>query len=163
LDSVSNKNEFEVQLVKEILIRPFESHDQERAYSLILDGLADHFDAIDPTLNPDLHDIETSYLQQGALFLIAELGQELVGTGALIAETECTGRIVRVSVTKSNRRMGIGRLITEKLIQSARLLVFSKIVVETNDDWYGAIRLYQNCGFTEYDRYNGEVHMMLSL
>ena len=146
-----------------IEIRSFAPDDQDRAKTLILDGLADHFNTIDPTLNPDLQNIEESYLRRGSLFLVAEAGQDLVGTGALIAETEDVGRIVRLSVASSHRRLGIGRLITKHLIDAAQSFHFSKILVETNDDWFDAIRLYKRCGFTEYDRRDGEVHMMLCL
>lgn len=148
---------------KEIIIRPFIPSDQDRAKILILEGLAEHFNAIDPTLNPDLNNINESYLAQGSLFLVAELDGDLVGTGALIAESEDSGRIVRVSVASSHRRMGIGRLLTKHLIQAAHHFHFSRIIVETNDDWHGAITLYQQCGFIEYDRYDGEVHMTLAL
>jgi ribosomal protein S18 acetylase RimI-like enzyme len=146
-----------------IEIRPFIPNDQARAVTLILEGLAEHFNAIDPTLNPDLNNIEESYQRQGSLFFVAELNDDLVGTGALVAETEDTGRIVRVSVASSHRRMGIGRLITKHLIQEAYRFHFSQIVVETNEDWYDAIRLYRRCGFTEYDRRDGEVHLMIHL
>lgn len=148
---------------KEIEIRSFSPNDQDRAKDLILDGLAEHFIVIDPTLNPDLNNIEESYLRQGSLFLVAELDDDLVGTGALVAETEDTGRILRVAVASSHRRMGIGRLLTKHLIKAANRFQFSQIVVETNDDWYDAIHLYQECGFTEYDRHDGEVHMMIRL
>ncbi len=148
---------------KEIEIRWFSPNDQDRVKDLILDGLAEHFNVIDPTLNPDLNNIEESYLRQGWLFLVAELDDDLVGTGALVAETEDTGRILRVAVASSHRRMGIGRLLTRHLIKAANRFHFSQIVVETNDDWYDAIRLYQECGFTEYDRHDGEVHMMIRL
>lgn len=150
-------------MAENIKIRPFLVTDQARAKTLILDGLADHFTTIDPTLNPDLQNIAESYLNQGSLFLVAELDNDLVGTGALVAETEDSGRIVRVSVASSHRRLGIGRLITTHLIKAAHSFHFNKIVVETNDDWFDAIRLYQRCGFTEYDQHDGEVHMMLCL
>ena len=148
---------------KEIEIRPFVPNDQDRAEALILEGLAEHFNVIDPTLNTDLNNIEESYIRQGSLFLVAELDDDLVGTGALVAETEDTGRILRVSVASSHRRMGIGRLITNYLVKAAHHFRFSQVVVETNDDWHDAIGLYQQCGFTEYDRRDGEVHMMIRL
>ena len=148
---------------EEIEIRGFIPNDQDRAESLILDGLAEHFNVIDPTLNPDLNNIEESYLRQGSLFLVAELDDDLVGTGALVAETEDTGRILRVSVASSHRRIGIGRLLTKHLIKAASRFHFSQIVVETNDDGHDAIYLYQQCGFIEYERCNGEVHMTMAL
>ena len=152
-----------VAVPPEIEIRSFSPKDQDRAKALILDGLAEHFKVIDRTLNPDLINIVESYLRQGSLFLVAELDDDLVGTGALVAETKDTGRIVRLSVASSHRRMGIGRLITNYLVKAAYHFHFSRIVVETNDDWYDAIRFYQQSGFTEYDRHDGEVHMMIRL
>ncbi len=147
----------------EVEIRPFVFTDQDFAKKLILDGLAEHYNAIDPTLNPDLQNIKENYSGQGSLFLVAESKGVLIGTGALIAESDNVGRIVRVSVVKTHRRMGVGRLITKKLIEAASVRQYSQLVVETNEDWYDAIRLYQRFGFTEYDRYAGEVHMKLNL
>lgn len=148
---------------REINIRPFILDDQDRAAALILEGLAEHFESFDPKLNPDLENIENSYVTQGSLFLVAEECGEIVATGALLYETEDTGRIVRLSVAGSHRRKGIGRLITQHLIVAAQHFQLSQLVVETNDDWYEAIRLYQRCGFTEYDRHDGEVHMRIRL
>jgi ribosomal protein S18 acetylase RimI-like enzyme len=150
-------------MVRKILVRPFQPIDQERVHSLILEGLSEHFEIIDPTLNPDLHDIYASYSQKGSLFLVVESEDEIVGTGAMIPEGENSGRIVRVSVANSHRRLGIGRLITDHLIKAASRYAYRKIVVETNDDWYDAILLYLGCGFTKYDRRDGEVHMQLLL
>jgi ribosomal protein S18 acetylase RimI-like enzyme len=147
----------------EISIRPFSPADQERTQELILAGLAEHFNTINAALNPDLNDIQESYSQPGSAFLVAELEGELIGTGALIAESENTGRIVRLSVSGSHRRQGIGLLITGHLIKAARDYDYSQVVVETNDDWDDALRLYRRCGFAEYDHSDGEIHMMLRL
>jgi hypothetical protein len=35
--------------------------------------------------------------------------------------------------------------------------------VETTDTWQPAIRLYQDFGFVEIDRYDGDVHMELKV
>ena len=94
---------------------------------------------------------------------MAELENELVGTGALVTETTDTARIVRVSVAAHFRRQGIGQLIVEKLISAAKHRNFDRIVVETNDDWHKAISLYKRCGFAEYKRLDGEVHMSRQL
>lgn len=150
-------------MVENLLIRPFQPEDQAAAHRLIQEGLAEHFDDFDSALNPDLEDIAANYLKRGCLFLIAELDGELVGTGALIAEREHVGRIVRVSVVKDHRKMGIGRLITENLVSAAHQFRYEQIVVETNDDWFDAIRLYQSCGFEENDRRDGEIHMTRQL
>jgi ribosomal protein S18 acetylase RimI-like enzyme len=38
-----------------------------------------------------------------------------------------------------------------------------QILVETNHDWYDAIRLYERCGFKEYDRDEESVHLSINL
>ena len=147
----------------DVLIRPFNPGDQETARTLILHGLSDHFGLLDPTLNPDLEDIWASYVVQGDCFLVAVDGDKLVGTGALIEESAGAGRIVRMSIASDRRRRGIGRLLVRELVAAAQRSGYTKIVVETNDDWYGAIQLYRSCGFLQYDQRDGEIHMQLEL
>src|SRR5437870_1312389 len=85
------------QQADDFLIRPFEPRDQDAVSKLILEGLGEHFGFIDETLNPDLADIMKCYIIPGHTFLVAYIGSNLVGTGALIRENEGSGRIVRVS------------------------------------------------------------------
>jgi ribosomal protein S18 acetylase RimI-like enzyme len=40
---------------------------------------------------------------------------------------------------------------------------YQTLLVETNIDWYDAIRLYQRCGFKEYKRDDEEIHLSLTL
>lgn len=147
----------------DVLIRPFNPGDQEAARALILNGLSDHFELLDPTLNPDLEDIWAGYVAQGNCFLAALVGDKLIGTGALIKESAATGRIVRMSVASDQRQRGIGRLLVQELVAAAQRSGYTKIVIETNDDWYGAIQLYRSCGFLQYDHRDGEIHMQLEL
>lgn len=144
-------------------IRDFLPTDQETVRSLILQGLGEHFGRIDPTLNPDLDDIQQTYIKPGHRFIVVETAGELVGTAALITERPGIGRIVRVTVKPNQRRAGIGRTLVQHLIQLAQEIGCHQILVETNIDWFDAIRLYQKCGFKEYDRDEEEVHLSLTL
>ncbi|MGZ3678497.1 MAG: GNAT family N-acetyltransferase, partial [Ktedonobacterales bacterium] len=89
-------------------IRPFAWGDQAMVRKLILRGLGEHFGFIDEARNPDLDDISLHYLAVGNCFIVAERGDEIVGTGALVARDGNTGQIVRVSVSSACRREGIG-------------------------------------------------------
>ncbi len=95
----------------ELCIRSFEVGDQEQARWLILEGLGEHFGSIDETLNPDLDDILYTYIIPGHVFLIACMGREMVGTGALILHGEGISEMVRISTRKDYRRRGIGRVV----------------------------------------------------
>lgn len=149
--------------ISDLNIRPFTRTDQGPAKRLILQGLGEHFGTIDPNLNPDLDNIHANYIVRGDLFLVAEIDHILVGTGGLIQESAGIGRIVRVSVASSHRRQGIGQIITRHLIAEAPDKNYSQLVVETNEDWFDAVRLYLGFGFIEFDRRDGEIHMRKNL
>ncbi|MBK8986117.1 MAG: GNAT family N-acetyltransferase [Chloroflexi bacterium] len=140
-------------------IRPFHPTDQPAAQQLILDGLHEHWGTLDPTRNPDLNDIMTSYIHAGHAFFVAEEAGVLIGTGALWLEAPGVGRIVRVSIRPTHRRRGLGRAISEHLIVEAQRRGCHELLVETTDTWTAAIRLYQGCGFTPYAWVDGDVHM----
>jgi putative acetyltransferase len=143
-------------------LRPFAPGDQAAARALILAGLREHWGWLDPNLNPDLDDIAASYLATGHVFFVAENGQTLVGTGALIIDGD-SGQIVRVAVHPRWRRRGIGRALVTALLDVAGMRGLVRVWMETNDDWRDAISLYQRCGFREFDRREGCVFMAVDL
>lgn len=146
-----------------MVIRPFAAADQQAVRRLILAGLGEHFGTIDETCNPDLDDIQTSYLTAGNTFLVVEMKGEIVGTGALITEDEQEGRLVRMSVATAYRRQGIGQAVVAALVERAKARGFKRLVLETNQGWEDAIGLYRHCGFSESARAHGLVHMELHL
>lgn len=146
-----------------LFIRPFEPRDQPAARRLIQAGLGEHFGWIDQTRNPDLDDIAANYVQRSHAFFVAEIDGELVGTAALVTESEETGRIVRMSVSKAHRRKGIGRALVHHLLDVARRKGFRLVRVGTNNGWEDAIGLYRDCGFSECRRDETGVHLALRL
>ena len=147
----------------EVRIRPFTPRDQPATRQLILEGLGSHFGFIDETINPDLNDIWEHYIIPGHVFVVAEINNQIAGSGALIKEATKIGRLVRMSVNPDHQRRGIGRQLVDHLIQKANEQGFQQLLVETNHDWYDAIGLYQNCGFSEYDQDEESVHMQMTL
>ena len=137
-----------------VTIRAFQPQDQAAARALILAGLGEHFGIVDETRNPDLDDIAATYPWPTALFLVAEAGGALIGTGALITHDTPPGEgwIVRVSVAPEWRRHGLGRAMVRELVSAAPAHGLTRLRVETNWDWDAAIRLYTHCGFSEYAR-----------
>ncbi len=136
----------------ELCIRSFEVDDQEQARRLILEGLGEHFGYLDETLNPDLEDILHNYILAGHIFVVACMGRELVGTGALLSHGEGISEMVRISTRKTYRRRGIGQAIVTYLVNVARQRGDRRIIVKTNASWHDAIHLYKRLGFVEYGR-----------
>ncbi|MEZ4670905.1 MAG: GNAT family N-acetyltransferase [Anaerolineae bacterium] len=153
------------------VIRPFTVADQAVVRDLILSGLGSRFGFIDASFNPDLDDIHANYVAQGATVLVTENLNAIVGCGILMREdgSELIGRIVRMSVATSEQGKGLGRRIGEALLRVAQERGFQRVLVETNDDWHSALRLYQSLGFHEERRAVSpefgfvEVHMALEL
>ena len=111
-----------------VAIREFQPEDQEAVKALILEGLVEHWGRLDPNLNPDLDDIASMY--RDAVFLVAWINDEIVGTGAIIAESDDVGQVVRMSVNKDKRRLGIGKKILARLIKEAKNIGLEKLVLE---------------------------------
>jgi putative acetyltransferase len=145
----------------DITISPFKPDDQAEVKALILAGLGEHWGTIDPTLNPDLNDIATTYA--GATFLVAWLAGSVVGTGALVPRAQGRAEIVRMSVAASLRRHGLGRRILTELIAAARTAEYRQITLETTDTWSEVIAFYQRCGFHITHYQGGDVYFAMDL
>lgn len=132
----------------EVRVRRVRAGDQAAARALILAGLAEHWGALDPTLNPDLDDIAATY--GAGVFLVAvadEDGAErIVGTRALQPVDAMTGQIVRMSVARAARRQEVGRQILDALLAEARARGMRRIVLETTANWADAIAFYRCAG-----------------
>jgi putative acetyltransferase len=146
-----------------VIIRAFEPRDQAAARQLILTGLGEHFGWIDETCNPDLDDITANYVELSHVFLVAEIGGELVGTGGLIVEREGVGRIVRMSVSRTHRRAGIGQALVARLLDAARQRGFAQVMASTSPNWKDAVGLYEHCGFVECRRDDVSVYFLCTL
>lgn len=150
---------------KQPIIRPFATEDQKAVHRLIINGLAEHWRSIDPTLNPDLKDIGTHYNRD--TFLVASLDGEIIGSGALVRQTDQIAEIVRMSVAPDLRRRGIATSILRGLYQEAQRLGFHRIVLETTSTWHEVIQFYLKFGFriTHHQEgpFGGETHLALDV
>jgi len=142
-----------------LIIRAFAPSDQAAARHLILEGLGEHFGAVDETRNPDIDDITAHYIGRGQLFLVAEDALGLVGTAALVFEDGAIAQVVRVSVAPRWRRRGLAQALVMRLIEAGRARGLARVWMETNDDWMPAIELYRACGFVPYDHRDGNIYM----
>lgn len=139
-----------------ILITHFEPQHQQLTRALILEGLAEHWGTLNPTFNQDLTDIAQTYCN--SIFLLAWLDNKLVGTGALVEEVDGVSRIMRMSVDRAHRRLGIGTLIVEQLLTYVRVQGQQKIVLETTATWEDAIAFYKRAGCRPIEVREGDLH-----
>lgn len=147
--------------VEFVRILPFEPENQVAVKELILSGLVEHWGWLDPTKNPDLEDIAAHYAD--GLFLVAWHHQELIGCGALIPRSAKTAEIVRMSVAKTWRRQGIGRLILQQLCDLAQDQGYTQVVLETTASWQAVIQFYLSYGFRITHFLDDDVYFALDL
>jgi len=146
------------------VLRDFRPSDQRELRRLILEGLRDRWgEAFDASVNPDLDDVVTNYLDRGAEVVVIESNGEIIATGTLVAEDGVTGRIVRMSVAAAHRRQGLARRVVEELVQRARRSSMSEVKVLTDTPWTSAVELYRACGFTELGSDGSDTHFVMPL
>ncbi|AIY05671.1 putative N-acetyltransferase [Planococcus sp. PAMC 21323] len=123
---------------------------EAEARKLILKGLEERFGFIDATCNPDLESILHSYSQEKTIFLIGVYRGEVNCTGAITYETAEVGRVERVSVVRKYRRTGLAKKMMDSLETWAKRQDYRQLVLETNNDWYSAIKFYENRHYNLY-------------
>ena len=146
-----------------VSIRPFTSADQAAVRALVLAGLQDHWGTLDPTLNPDLNDIAGWYQPLDGYTVVAEIDNQIVGTGTMHRADDQTGVLVRMSVSRDHRGKGIGKALVTALAEAARARGYTRLICETTDTWQDAIALYRATGFTIIDQHNGDYHFEMPL
>lgn len=146
-----------------IHIRPFRPTDQAQTRKLILAGLKEHWGTLDPAFNHDLKDITKNYAE--AVFLVAEDTKTLriVGSGALVPRGEGVAEVVRMSVAKPLRRVGLGTRILQALIDHARAQGLQQVILETTETWAEVVAFYQRFGFRITHHQDGDVYFAFDL
>jgi len=144
-----------------ISIVPFQPEHQDAAKRLILAGLKQHWGVLDPSKNPDLNDIGTTYAN--AIFLVALQNGKLIGTGALVPHSDGVGEIVRMSVAVEMRRHGLGSRILRELCSQAKAKGYRQIILETTETWHEVIEFYKRFGFQITHYHDGDVYFSLDL
>jgi len=135
-------------------IRPFQPGDAPGARRLIESVWREHFQH-----HPDPHVRDFIYSRlsdvdhaeaiygDGAVFLCAIAGDEIIGTGAIrrLDDREC--EMARMFVGSKHRGRGIGRAIAEGLIKYARSAGYERVRLSSNNALTVSHRLYERMGF----------------
>ena len=143
-----------------IRVRRFVPSDQSQCRAVILEGLAEHFGFIDESRNPDLNDIQGSYLAVGNDFYVALVGGQVVGTVGLLFEPG-RARIVRMSVAKLHRKQGIATALLNKCMAAARKGGLPELVAFTEPHWSDAVGFYTASGFKQLGMDEEDIHLGL--
>ena len=103
----------------------------------------------------------------GAFFLVEDAGLYVgcVGVRQFAAQT---AEMKRLYVSPSARQRGMGRLLAHQAIESARVLGYQRMLLDTLPTMQGALALYESLGFRRIGAYSfkpvpGAVYMELVL
>jgi len=90
------------------------------------------------------------------VLVIARLGGQPVGCGALKFHQERAAELKRMWITPSVRGLGVGRRLLGELERHAREAGVAVLQLETNRALSEAIALYRRSGYVEVDAFNTE-------
>jgi GNAT superfamily N-acetyltransferase len=135
---------------------------------LNLDWIERLFKVEEPDLEV-LDDPEAAIIAPGGMIFVAQDGEEVVGTVAMIRGENGRCELAKMAVAASHQRRGIGELLGIAGIAWAREQGFRRVFLETNSRLGNAIRLYERLGFrhapwphrSDYTR--GDVYMELEI
>lgn len=94
-----------------------------------------------------LNDPERTILDAGGAIYLAKIGNDIVGTAALMKEKEGLFELVKMAVAPPWQGKGISKLLIEKCIKKAKELNATKIFLFSNHQLQTAIQLYRKFGF----------------
>ncbi len=94
---------------------------------------------------------EETILAKGGAILFAKIGEEPVGTVALIPLDKKTCEMIKMGVDPAAQGKGVGQALGEALIEHAKSLGFTKMALYSNSVLDSALRLYQRIGFKEVE------------
>ena len=144
-----------------ITIQPFQPHQQQAVKQVLLTVCQELWGVSaevvlqhDPL--SDLDDIENYYFNQNGVFLVLLDGERVVGTGGVRHWQENICELKRLWFLKDYRGQGLGRLMTQRLLEFATARGYQRIRLDVADAEIQdrAVKLYQQFGFYFIDRYN---------
>ena len=130
----------------EISIREFLPGDETAFRELNLEWIARYF-AVEPKDAATFSDPQHKILDPGGRIFLAFLGAQPVGCCALLATVPGEFEVAKMAVTPSAQGLGIGRLLLQTAVASARASGATRLFLETNHILTPAIRLYESLGF----------------
>lgn len=127
-------------------IVPFQPALREHFYRLNAQWLERHFhiEAIDRLV---LNQPETHVLQSGGAIFFAQLGENIIGTCALLHEPHGVYELTKMGVDESFRGYGAGRRLLDAAIAEFHRRDGRQLFLESNSRLTTALHMYEKAGF----------------
>src|SRR5262249_48552273 len=110
-----------------------------------------------------------SILAKGGEIFIAIMGEEVVGSCAVIPHDACVVELAKLAVDARVQGQGLGRRLTETALDWARRRGARKVILLSSTKLQAALRLYERLGFqygslpADPDYQTADIYMEISL
>ncbi len=94
-----------------------------------------------------LNDPNEFIIRPGGVLYLARAGNEIIGTAGLMKEHEGVYELVKMAVSTAWRGKGIGTLLIEKCLDTARAWKAERITLHSNSKLKVALGIYEKYGF----------------
>ena len=139
--------------MQEPLLRTIQPNDDKALATIIRDTLTE-FKANKP--GTVYYDETTDHLSEvfkipGSIYFVVELDGEIMGGSGIYPTAnlpEGTCELVKLYLSSQARGKGLGKILLQKCIASAKELGYKKIYLETMPELTIAIPMYEKLGFT---------------
>ena len=132
----------------DIQIRKFKKQDQKQIYALVTSVLKKEF-AVNKDTYPetDLAHVSTAYGGNRDIFLVAVLGNSVIGTIAIKEDDKNTALLRRISVSPEFRGIGLGKKLIVQAIEFCQEQDYRIVNFRSTDKMEAANSLCQKNGF----------------
>ena len=130
------------------IIIPFEEKYTDDFKRLNLEWLQHYFN-VEPYDEYQLSNPKQEIINKGGFIFLAKENGGIVGTVALMKETENSYELTKMSVTKSSQGKGISKLLMDACIELAKEKRLHRLFLYSNTKLTPAMQLYRNYGFVE--------------
>jgi N-acetylglutamate synthase-like GNAT family acetyltransferase len=134
--------------------------DYEEAYAQRFHDLnkawLEKYFVVEPIDAEMLRNPQQYFIDKGGSIFFARLNGEIVGTFALLKESETVYELSKMAVDELYRGKKIGNAMLEFCLQKAKELGATKVILFSNTILEPAIHLYRKYGFTEIPVGNSE-------
>jgi GNAT superfamily N-acetyltransferase len=94
------------------------------------------------------------FLSESGRLLIVRVDEDIAGMGFLKRIKDEVCEIKRMYVRPGNRGLGLGRKILQALIDAAKEIGYTRVLLDSEKYMHAAHDLYRSCGFNETSPYS---------
>jgi len=88
-------------------------------------------------------------INKGGYIFLAKEDQKIIGTAALMKETDVSFELTKMSVTRDSQGNGISKMLMNACLQLAKAKKWNRLFLYSNTKLARAIQLYRRYGFVE--------------